>query len=306
VTEHRLRLGDRVVSLIEGPAGWGEWSPLPGYPCDPAAARRAAEEAALLGWPARLREHVVVNALVTDWDFDRVALAAYPAVKVKVRDRRDLDLVAAVRDAVGPRVRLRVDANGAWDLETAVEMIERLSGHDLELVEQPVASLDDLARLRRRVGVPVAADECIRSVADARRLHALDAADAVVLKVQPLGGVRAALAVAEAARVPAIPSSMLETSVGLVAGLALAAALPELPYACGLATATGLAIDVTRTPLVPEAGTLRVRPVVPDADLLARYREAAPDQAPEPASDLAPTKSTSSSATSSGRSRCTA
>ncbi len=147
-----------------------------------------------------------------------------------------------------------------------------LARFDLELVEQPVPTIEELAAVRRRVGVAIAADECVRSAADARRLAALDAADAVVLKVQPLGGVRAALAIAEDAGVPAIPTSMMETSVGLAAGLALAAALPELPYACGLATAALLAADVTRSPLVPDAGgRLHVRAVAPDADLLARY-----------------------------------
>jgi len=157
-------------------------------------------------------------------------------------------------------------------------------------VEQPVASLDDLALVRRRVDVALAADECMRSVADATRLRSLGAADAVVLKVQPLGGVRAALDVAEAAGVPAIPTSMMETSVGIAAGVALAAALPELPYACGLATATMLRSDVTRDPLVPIDGMVPVRRVSPDEDLLERYA-------------VSPTHDASSSATSTGRSR---
>jgi len=271
LTEHRLRIGDRAVTLLEGPAGWGECSPWEGYPCDPVAARRAAEEAAIEGWPAALRSEVPVNALVRGPGFDRAALAGFSSVKVKVHTPDDVSLVAEVRDAVGPSVQLRVDANGAWDLETAVGVIARLAALDVELVEQPVATLDELAQLRRKVAVPLAADECIRSVDDARRLRALDAADAVVLKVQPLGGVRAALAVADAAGVPAIPTSMMETSVGLAAGLALAAALPDLPYACGLATAGMLAGDVTHEPLVPELGVLAVRAVTPDPELLARY-----------------------------------
>jgi O-succinylbenzoate synthase len=176
---------------------------------------------------------------------------------------------------VGPAVALRVDANGAWDLDTAVARLGALSRYGIELAEQPVASIEDLAHVRRRVAVPVAADECVRSVADAQRVRALDAADAVVLKVQPLGGVRAALEVAEAAGLPAIPTSMMETSVGIAAGLALAAALDDLPYACGLATAALLPADVTREPLAPSVdGRMRVRLVVPDADLLARYAEA--------------------------------
>jgi O-succinylbenzoate synthase len=194
-------------------------------------------------------------------------------VKVKVRNAAGVGLVAAVRDAVEPSTAVRVDANGAWDVDTAVHMIGMLERYDLEYVEQPVATLDDLALVRRRVAVPVAADECIRSIDDARRLRALDAADVIVLKQQPLGGVRAALEVAEAAGVPAVVSSMMETSVGIAAGVALAAALPELLYACGLATASQLAGDVTFDPMVPVDGMLRVRAVEPDAELLARYAD---------------------------------
>ncbi|MBM3672051.1 MAG: O-succinylbenzoate synthase [Actinobacteria bacterium] len=271
LTEHRLLVGDRAVTLLEGGAGWGECSLLDDYPCDPAMARQAAEEAASVGWPAALRDTVAVNALVTDASFDAADLDGFDTVKVKLRALADVDLVARVRDTVGPKVSLRVDANGAWDLETASAVIARLAALDVDLVEQPVASLDDLARLRRDVSVPLAADECVRTIADAQRLRSLDAADAVVLKVQPLGGVRAALAVADAAGVPAIPTSMMETSVGIAAGLALAAALPELPYACGLGTAALLTHDVTREPLIPERGVLRVRAVVPDRGFLERY-----------------------------------
>jgi O-succinylbenzoate synthase len=268
--EHRLRLGDREVTLLEGPAGWGECSPLAGYPSDPAACRAAAEEAAVHGFPPARRDTVPVNALV-DGPFLVQDVRGYPAVKVKVRDAAGLALVRAVRDAVGPGVAVRVDANGVWDVDTAVAMIAKLAPFDLEYVEQPCASLDDLAAVRRRVEMPIAADECIRSLDDARELRRLDAADVIVLKQQPLGGVRAALAVAEAAGVPAVVSSMMETSVGIAAGVALAAALPELPYACGLATVTALPGDVTHLPLVPVDGVLPVRAVVPDADLLARY-----------------------------------
>jgi len=273
LSEHRLRIGDRAVTLLRGPAGWGECSPLPGYPSDPQRCRRAAEEAATAGAPPAVRDHVPVNALV-DGPFSVQEVRTYPAVKVKVRDAAGLALVAAVRDAVGPEVGVRVDANGAWDVDTAVAMIARLARHDLEYVEQPVATLDDLARVRRRVTVPVAADECVRTLDDARRLKALGAADVIVLKQQPLGGVRAALDIADAAGVPAVVSSMMETSVGIAAGVALAAALPELPYACGLATLEGIAGDVTHRPLVPVDGVLAVRPVAPDDDLLACYQDA--------------------------------
>jgi len=273
---HRLHVGGRDVTLLEGPAGWGECSPLPGYPCDPAHAWRAAEEAARDGFPPARREVVEVNALVEGPDFDPSSLEGFRCVKVKIRSPGDVDVVARVRDVVGSRVAIRVDANGAFDVDTAVDVIARLARHEVELVEQPVADLAGLARVRRRCSVPIAADECVRDVADARRLATLEAADVVVLKVQPLGGVRAALAIAEAAGVPALPTSMLETSVGLAAGLALACALPELSVACGLGTASLLPADVTREPLLPRDGLLARRAVVPDPDLLARYAVTAP------------------------------
>ena len=272
----------REALLVEGPAGWGECSPLPGYPCPPERAMAAAEEARTVAWPPPVREEVAVNALIPALPPDDAAAAAgqavaagYSALKVKVGDGDDVDRVAAVREAAGPSTRIRVDANGAWDVDEAVVRVATLARFDLELVEQPVATLEGLAAVRRGTAVPVAADECVRGVDDARRLARLGAADAVVLKVQPLGGVWPALAVAGAAGVPAVVTSMFETSVGLAAGLALAAALPELPYACGLATAELLAADVVADPLLPERGRLRVRRPVPDPTLVARYRVAA-------------------------------
>ena len=103
-----------------------------------------------------------MNALVDGPGFDADTLREFPAVKVKVGSPGDVELVAEVRDAIGPQVALRVDANGAWDVDTAIDTIKRLARYDLELVEQPVASLDDLARVRRAVDVPIAADECVR------------------------------------------------------------------------------------------------------------------------------------------------
>ncbi|MDQ4070623.1 MAG: O-succinylbenzoate synthase, partial [Actinomycetota bacterium] len=217
--------------------------------------------------------HVPVNTLVPAVAPDEAAAIAEGSadVKVKVGDEGDVDRVAAVRNAIGGHARLRVDANGAWDVETAVEAIGRLASFDVELVEQPVPTLEEMAAVRRRVPILIAADESVRDLDDARRLAALDAADALVVKVQPLGGMAAALEAAAAARVPVIVSSMYETSVGLAAGLALAAALDDLPFACGLGTATLLAADVVAHPLVPVDGRLAVRRPLPDRALLARY-----------------------------------
>ena len=262
----------RIGVLVEGPAGWGEWSPVPGYPCDPVVALRAAIAAATEPSPPPQRTTIPVNALVGDTfdpERDGPALAGYSCVKVKVGDTHDVDRVARVRDAVGPGVRIRVDANGRWDVETARKCLAALARLDVELAEQPVATLEDLAFVRRSSPIPIAADECIRSVADVDRMRALEAADALVLKVQACGGVAVGLDWAERAAVPVIVTSMLETSVGLATGAALAAALPAMPFACGLGTAPLLAADVTGAPLVPVDGAIPVRPVTVDPDRLA-------------------------------------
>jgi o-succinylbenzoate synthase len=164
-----------------------------------------------------------------------------------------------------------VDANGGWTVETAARLLRQLERYSLEYAEQPCATLEELARLRRLVDIPIAADESIRKAEDPLRVRAAGAADIVMVKVQPLGGVRAALRVAEACGLPAVVSSAVDTSVGLAAGVALAAALPELPYACGLATMSLLTGDVTADPLTEASGALPVcRPEV-DPAALARW-----------------------------------
>jgi len=154
-------------------------------------------------------------------------------------------------------------------------VLERAAG-GLEYVEQPVASVEELALVRRRVQVPIAADESIRRVADPYRVRDLEAGDIAVLKVQPLGGVRACLRIAEDIGMPVVVSSAVESSIGIAAGVALAAALPELPYACGLATGQLLTDDVTAEPLLPSAGRLRARR--PEVDPAALARTLAPDE----------------------------
>lgn len=278
---------ERDVVIVHGPAGWGEASPLPGFPCEPEMAWQSATEAAARGWPAVRRHAIPVNSTVPACaPRDAARLAAEDAAggitsfKVKVGAGDDVGRISAVRDAVGAAAALRVDANGAWDVDTARSRLTALARFDLELAEQPVESLDDMAHLRRQVNVPLAADEAVRGIDDARRLKKLASADALVVKVQPLGGVRAALAVIEEAGVPAIVSSMLETSVGLAAGAALAGTLPELPFSCGLATASLLAADVTTEPLLARNGTVEVRPVAADETLLDRLATRGPSVGP--------------------------
>ncbi|MCU1456575.1 MAG: O-succinylbenzoate synthase [Actinomycetia bacterium] len=256
--------------LIEGPAGWGESSIFPDYPCPEEYSYAAALEGANDPWPAAVRTSIPVNALVSEGPFDPASVVGFPCVKVKVGYEGDVDRVAEVRDAIGPHVALRVDSNGVWDLDTAVTKLRAMAKYDLEFAEQPVESLADLARLHSRVDVPLAADECISSLNDVCTLARRDAADLLVIKVQRCGGVRPAMAWAEAADMPVVVTSMLETSVGIAAGVALAAALPELHYACGLGTASLLMDDVTSEPLVPVDGAITVRAVVPTAEHLAR------------------------------------
>ena len=274
----------REGMLLSGPAGWGEFSPFWDYgvrECAPWLA--AAREAAYDEWPAPRRTSVAVNCTVPATGPAQAAAIVRASggcrtAKVKVgepgqADGEDLARVEAVRDALGPAGRLRVDVNGGWDVDTAVRMIRLLSRFDLEYVEQPCPTVEELARVRRAVDVPVAADESIRRADDPLRVARLEAADIAVLKVQPLGGVWACLRIAEQVGLPVVVSSALETSVGIAAGLALAAALPELPFACGLATLQLLDGDVTSAPLRVVDGSLPV--VRPEPDLLGAV-EAAP------------------------------
>jgi O-succinylbenzoate synthase len=279
----------REVALIEGAAGWGEWSPFLEYPPDVAESwLRCAEEAAAGDWPAAVRASVPVNVTIPAVGPEHaqamVRAGGCRTAKVKVAEpgqtlADDEARVAAVRDAIGPDGFVRIDANGAWTVEEAVValgVLDRAAG-GLEYAEQPVASVEDLALVRRRVAVLIAADESIRRAADPYRVRDLEAADIAVLKVQPLGGVRACLEIAERIGLPVVVSSALETSVGIAAGVALAAALPDLPHACGLATVQLLTDDVGVPSMVPVVGELVVgRPVV-DVDALDRLA-AAPER----------------------------
>ena len=273
--------------LLRGDAGWGEFSPFLEYDARVAAPwLRAAREAAHEGWPAAVRSSVPVNVTIPAVGPERAATLVTAGgcrtAKVKVAEpgqtlADEVERLEAVRDALGPAGRIRVDANGLWSVDEAVARIpvlDRAAG-GLEYVEQPTATVEDLAAVRRRVGVPIAADESIRRAEDPYRVRDLQAADVAVLKVQPLGGVRACLRIAEDIGLPVVVSSALETSVGIAAGVALAAALPELPMACGLATVQLLADDVVADPLLPVDGELPVARPVPDPGALDRTAAAA-------------------------------
>ncbi|MFD5175557.1 o-succinylbenzoate synthase [Nocardia sp. NPDC058379] len=282
----------REGMLVRGELGWGEFCPFPEYGDREAVGWLAtAVEQAMVGWPAPVRERVPVNCTVPAVDGERagriVRESGCATAKVKVADHpgslaEDMARVAAVREAIGPDGAIRVDANAVWDVDTAVRHIgeiDRAAG-GLEYVEQPCRTVEELAEVRRRVAVPIAADESIRRAEDPLRVAVAGAADVAVLKCTPLGGVRRALAVADAAGLPTVVSSALETSVGLAAQIALAGALPQLEFACGLGTLALFEGDLVAESLRPVNGWLTVPTTAPEPDpaLLDKYRHPDPDR----------------------------
>jgi O-succinylbenzoate synthase len=275
---------ERTGVLLSGPAGWGEFAPFAEYSdaqCVPWL--ESALEAALIGWPPFRRASVPVNVTVPVVDPDRaatlVAASGCSTAKVKVAGPGDFAetlaadavRIRAVREALGNGGAIRVDANGAWTVAEAVRALStlELAAAGLEYAEQPCRSIAELAEVRRSVQIPIAADESIRLADDPERVALAEAADIAVLKVAPLGGVRRALRVASRSGLRIVVSSAVDTSVGLAAGLALAAASPDLTLACGLGTATMLVRDVCSDPLTPLKGQLRVRSTATAPDLLA-------------------------------------
>jgi O-succinylbenzoate synthase len=275
----------REVALFEGPEGWTEFSPFLEYDDDESSAWLAA--AIDFGWtsaPPIFRSSIRVNATLPAVEAARVAdiLDRFPGcrtVKVKVAESGqtlsdDVARVAATREYLGPEGRIRLDANGRWNVDEAEHAIHALAPYDLEYVEQPCATVDELADIRKRVkymDLAIAADESVRKASDPLEVARAGAANLLVIKAQPLGGIRRALSIVEEAGLPVVISSALETSVGISMGLHLAASVGELPYDCGLATVSLLAADVTGDSLVPVGGAIDVRRVVPDGALLDRH-----------------------------------
>jgi O-succinylbenzoate synthase len=278
--------------LIEGPQGWGEFSPPAG--CDPRRAGRwltAAIEVGTVGWPDPLRGRVPVAVSVPSVDPERAhRLVAdsgchTAAVRVGGTLAADLARLEAVRDALGPAGAIRCDANGQWDIDTAVSAItavDRIAG-GVEFVEQPCATLEDVAAVRRKVDVPIAVDQSIRDAAAPLRLPLADCADIAVLTVGPLGGVRRALRVAESCALPCVVAGELESSIGTAGGLALAGVLPDVGFASALAGARLLIGDVVSDArsLIPVDGYLPVAPMPPAPDLERLRRFAPADAATE-------------------------
>jgi len=279
----------REAVLFEGPEGWTEFSPFIEYDDQESAAWLHA--AIDFGWrsaPASVRDMIPVNATVP-----AVAAADVPAVldrypgartaKVKVAEpgqtlADDVARVRAVREHLGPEGRVRVDANALWNVDEAEHAIHALAPFDLEYVEQPCATVEELAEIRRRtryMDIPIAADESVRKASDPLEVARAGAADLLVIKAQPLGGIHSALRIVAEAGLPVVVSSALDTSVGIAMGAHLAAAVPDLQFDCGLGTVAMFEHDVAESPLVPVDGAIPViRPRVSTAQL---DRLAAPD-----------------------------
>jgi O-succinylbenzoate synthase len=266
----------REVALVDGPAGWGEFGAFLEYQ-PPEAAHWLASgiESAYGTKPPALRDRVPINATVPAVKPDQVpwVLSRFPGAttaKVKVAEpgqtlADDVARVNAVRAIIGT---VRVDANGGWSVEEAVTAAFALTADGpLEYLEQPCRTVAELAQVRRRIDVPVAADESIRKAADPLAVVRAGAADVAVLKVAPLGGVRAMVDIAAEIDVPVVVSSALDSAVGIAAGLAAAAALPRLVHACGLGTGGLFVEDVAD--LTPVDGHLPVIDVAPDPARLA-------------------------------------
>lgn len=272
----------REALLLQGPEGWSEFSPFTEYSDAEASTWLAAAiDDAWSPRPAAVRTGIRVNATVPAVDPERVptVLARYDGcrtAKVKVAERGqvladDVARVRAAREVLGPEGRIRVDANAAWSIDEAERAVHALAEFDLEYVEQPCATVPELAELRTRVkhmGIPIAADESVRRAADPIAVARAGAADLLVIKAQPLGGIRRALRIVAEAGLPAVVSSALDTAIGLSMGAALAASLPQLDYDCGLGTGALFTQDVAD--LVPVGGEIPAGRIEPDAARLDR------------------------------------
>ena len=263
-------LTTREVLLFEGPNGWAEWSPFTEYEDEEASIwLKAAIEWAFGHIPKTDVKTIKVNATLPAVKDVRTALAPFgkfEVVKIKVAEpgqalQDDLDRIHQVREHY-PDARIRLDANGNWDIETSLKIAKTIHQENipLEYLEQPVRTIAEMAELKLKLqefNIKIAADESVRKVSDPLAVAQANAADILVLKVAPLGGINNALAIAKEAGLPVVVSSALETSVGISMGAHLAALL-QSEYASGLATAALLESDVTDEPMIPVNGEIPV------------------------------------------------
>jgi O-succinylbenzoate synthase len=271
----------REVALFEGPVGWGEFAPFLEYDdAESSTWLLSAIDAATNPAPMAHRGFINVNATLPALNNAKEieellqAFSGCDTVKIKVGENLGEDIVRVARvRALLPKAKLRLDVNGAWSVDQALinlyEIYEEVG--PLEYVEQPCATLEELRQLKAKLAIEIkiTGDEVIRKAKDPFAIDLQGAVDILMLKVAPLGGISRAREIGAHHKLPMVVSSALESAVGIGYGLQLAASLPSLDYACGLATGQLLSADVATVPL--ENGQLAVRSISPDADLLAKY-----------------------------------
>jgi O-succinylbenzoate synthase len=271
----------REVALFEGPAGWGEFAPFLEYDdFESSTWLLSAIDTAINPAPMAYRGFIKVNATLPALNNAKEieellqSFAGCDTVKIKVGDNLGEDIVRVARvRALLPKAKLRLDVNGIWSVDQALinlyEIYEEVG--PLEYIEQPCATLAELRQLKEKLVIDfkIAGDEVIRKAKDPFAIDLQGAVDVLMLKVAPLGGITRAREIGAHHKLPMVVSSALDSAVGIGYGLQLAASLPSLDYACGLATSQLLSSDVAAMPL--KNGELAVRSISPDADLLAKY-----------------------------------
>ncbi|CAB5106300.1 MAG: o-succinylbenzoate synthase [Actinobacteria bacterium] len=265
----------REVALFEGPMGWGEFSPFLEYSYEESVPwLLSAIEAAFVHTPVGVRSAIEVNATLPAMDdpeeIEKLlnGFEGTKVVKIKVGGEPEIDLarIACVRE-LRPEAKIRLDVNGLWSVNQAHAFL--IQAGEIEYVEQPCSTIEELRELKLRMEIKIAGDEIIRKAKDPINLDLSGAIDIVMLKVAPLGGIAQALEIARHYSLPVAVSSALESAIGISHGLKLAAAIPELNYACGLGTGALLAVDVAELPIVD--GKIEVADVTPDSLALNKF-----------------------------------
>jgi O-succinylbenzoate synthase len=260
----------REVALIQGEYGWGEFSPFLEYDdAESAPWLACAIEAATMPKPQLYRTRVAVNGTIpalNDQGALEKVVASYPSVttfKVKVGTNlsEDLARINIIR-SLRPNAKIRIDANGSWKVDQAVSFLGSVG--DIEYVEQPCATIDELRELKKRMDVKIVGDEVLRKAKDPFAIDLSDAVDYLMLKVQPLGGIQRAHQLAEHHKLPVVVSSALESAIGINYGLTLAASFAEMNFDCGLGTGSLLAKNVAELPIVD--GKIAISDVIPNLD----------------------------------------
>ena len=272
---------EREVALFEGPAGWGEFAPFLEYDDVESSnwllsAIDAATNQAPMAYRGFIKVNATLPALNNAKEIEELlqSFAGCDTVKIKVGENLGEDIVRVARvRALLPKAKLRLDVNGAWSVDQALVNLYAIYEEvgPLEYIEQPCATLTELRQLKEKLAIDfkITGDEVIRKAKDPFAIDLQSAVDVLMLKVAPLGGVTRAREIGAHHKLPMVVSSALDSAVGIGYGLQLAASLPSLDYACGLATGQLLSADVAAMPL--ENGELAVRSISPDADLLAKY-----------------------------------